>query len=273
MQHFLNKGLVDSITGNTLIDVVLSAVITGGAAVTLLSLLLDRLSKKREEYLELIKEKIKKFREKEAFIMLLASNYYRLNEVLGEHLLGESQQLNYRLCIFYICNIFNLIGKLSSGGGLVQLDNVWVENIISELIGIVHRTVQDNDLVYKLSLADIHRLRTLIDEKYDFNEFQLSIISNVENATAYVKTLQCIHELQEKKGLNELQQKSFWISWLIYIEVNLMYEIYYGKHQIRRYYEVFSPLPRELLVYLYNSHPDYYNRLYKHGVVQEDIPL
>lgn len=125
-------------------------------------------------------------------------------------------------------------------------------------------------------MSDIHRLRTLADESRDFNSFQSNIGKNSENIIAYVNILQCIIELQEEKEklLIDLEQKSYWISDLIYVEINMMYEIYYGQDQIRRYYDpVNYPLSSELLRHLYKYYPDYYERLRKRGVVKNDVPL
>jgi hypothetical protein len=263
--------MVEAITGNLLLDTIIFSILTGGGVISLLTLLSDRLTKRRTDYVNMSSERIKKFSNSQLIYIHLASYYAALSSQLKGRL-EKKGEIHYELCIFYMCNILYLLHKFTKQVGIVQLDNLYVEWTIWELMLTLYNKIQDPKLANKINYHDASRLRMLINDKTTYQSYYELIHGNEEEVYNIAK--KWLSGIEEKEDeLEDLEKKSRWYSKLINIEVMLMYEIYYGKNHIHKSFreEKHTYLDNDLLLYLENSHPGYYRRLVKLKIVENDL--
>ncbi|HET7642067.1 MAG TPA: hypothetical protein VFK40_01045, partial [Nitrososphaeraceae archaeon] len=70
--------------------------------------------------------------------------------------------------------------------------------------------------------------------------------------------------------MKDIQEKAKWYGNLIHVEMVIIYELYYGKRNIKKFYnqEDFQILDDHLLKYLQEKNNPYYKRLRKFKVIK-----
>jgi hypothetical protein len=249
------------ITGNSLLDAIILSILTGGGVISLLSLFLDRLSKKRADYISINNQKIERFSKAELYYVQLASYYSALSSLLRAAI-EKKENIDYDLCIWFICNILYLLHKFHKEIGIVQLNNAYVEQVIYELMVTIFGKLLDPKFDNKLKYPDLYRLRESIDENTTYDAFHAAM--EADKTGHYSKVDKWLKEVEEKADeLLDLERKSRWYSRLIYFEMTMMYEIYYGKHHIQQFFEHRRSIDKDLLDYLAKNNPYYRKRLSK----------
>jgi hypothetical protein len=152
--------------------------------------------------------------------------------------------------------------------GFIQLDNMYSEAVLSENF---HRL--GNELVNRPDgLEKIATMRDEFSKDISFASFVSQIPSSYPGYPDHPKTVvynnfkNWLTNLRSKPELNSSKQEIIdageRFHYLVKLELNLTYKLFYGDRHIKDYYRR-NCLPHELLKYLEEKHPEYYRRVEK----------
>jgi hypothetical protein len=259
-------------TGNLGIDISI-AIVTGGAVTTWLTLLFDRTSKRRQEYIEISKEKILRITRIETQAMQMSSYLHGISNILNAE--DKGKKFDHLYFMYLTGKYVHAWNEILNNTGYIQLDNIDSENVIQELAQHFYVKLQKSCLIGPKNLA---KLYTLINEYPRYNAFIEKILSYdsrfqysqyEELESKFKEYLVWIHNDQDdsKKEKKAILCRAEWFYRLFSIEVNLTYRIFYGEKDVTRHYQNKELLDREFLDYLAENHPVYFNRLRKMKII------
>jgi hypothetical protein len=251
-------------TGNIGIDISI-ALITGGAITTWLTLLFDRLSKKRQEYIDLSREKITKIQNADIVYMQVSSYSQEIADLLKNK--GSWVEKDYLKCIHNIGLYLYKWRRFFLDVGYMQLDDLDSENVIQSLgQNLLSLLVDDRSI----GIQKVVALRSMVSDDISINSFIEGIPFDQptdSRTVVYVAYKTWLNRMaSEPDKLKDIINKLEWYTPLISLELNLTYGIFYGQKHLKNFYRHHC-LPKELLKYLEDDHPDYYNRLDKLGLI------
>lgn len=217
-----------------------TAIISSGVLVALIESFRDWLFKRREEYVELTKQKIDIISKATAYYNQIAFNCVQFSRELGKGI----KERDVMLCMYHLCIILELKQKIRFLFGDIQLDNLEAEEIIDKFFGKIVYSVKNtfNSLEYS-------KFSYLTKDYIPYHLFYNNVQENEK--ALYGKFSEWI----SNKELTELTQYSQWYAELIMFELNHIYAVWYGDEP------KFSKLSPKLRQYLLTEHQDYHNRL------------
>jgi hypothetical protein len=220
--------------------------------------------------MDLNNKKIERFSSAQLYYVQLSSYYNSLSQQFDSYL-RDDNDISYSLCVFYISNVLNLIRKFHQNIGIIQFDNTYVEKVIFELMMVFMYELQEKSLQHRLSTTDVIRLLALSHENRTYESYY-ALINTTEREIFKVACLWII-EMKQEGRLRLLAQKARWFSTLVYLEMTLMYGIYYGRENLRKFYNEQSIMDLDMILFIHNRHYHYYNRLRKLKLIRDDFLL
>jgi hypothetical protein len=166
---------------------------------------------------------------------------------------------------FYICNILYLLEQHRKiTGGVLQFRNIQVEDTLLPLLTHIRAKLSDSTYTNKLDESSLLKLGGLINETTTYEAFE----SALEQSIIYGMTTSLLKEMEQKGHFKQISDHSRWCVVLMYLELNIMYESYYGKKDLRATYTQQHKLEEDLLLHLMANHPEYYKRLRRLKLVE-----
>jgi hypothetical protein len=195
--------------------------------------------RKREEALEIIKIISKSA----PLYNLLARNAW---SVSWELVNSKNKKADYKLLMYYICNVLNARDKISRTFGDMQFDNLRAERVINTIGGDIFSALRTvfGPVMYS-------RLTHLVEYDLPYHKFHEIISCDKELYEKFEKWLST--EISEEER-NTLERNCAWYAQLIMLELNHLYKIWYSEE---------PPLiaREDLRNYLSENENDYYNRI------------
>jgi hypothetical protein len=174
------------------------ALITGGAVTTWLTLFFDRRSKKRLEYVDLAKEKIKRISQSQVICANIGSYILGIGRLLVNA--SVTERLQEDMCIYYIAQYISTTNRLLKDFGFVQFDNLYTENVINRL-AMSYRM----ELYSEIGYDDCTALSVMITPKTYYNSFvaELHQAKNLETLNSFKNYLNLLK--LDKDRCNEIK--------------------------------------------------------------------
>jgi hypothetical protein len=214
-----------------------SAVISSGVFVVGIEMIHDYFSKKREKLFEIAKYRMETISRAAPYYSRLAVyNCWNISWMLEV----ANENCDYELVFYYLCNVLYLRNKIIQKFGELQLDNLEAEDIIGNL----GRTIV-NMINKDFGFIDASRMRCLVEDDLPYHKFHESI-SN-DNRDLYKKFRDWISNDGTK---NEVEKNCRWYADLIMLELNRIYEPWYGEPPN------LSRIHGDLRSYLSEKHPN-----------------
>lgn len=215
----------------------------GTVAATAITLFSNWLLKRREERLDISKQKMSEITKSMPNYTQMASYYKALAVQLSE------QKKDQTICLYYTCRALCLQRQLFIKVGAFQLDDLDAESILAKLSGELLTTLSK-----ELSITERLKLTDLISETSTFDDF-LNTISLPHNQALVQRFYSW---LNTSNSLQELSKNCTWFRDLLIFEINHVYELWYGTNP--EYYNK-DTLKPELFKYLEEKHPLFANRI------------
>lgn len=212
---------------------------TGGFLGSILTIVVNWALRKREEALEMIKIISKSA----PSYTLLARNAWSVSWQLIEM---KNKKPDYKLLMYYVCNVLNARDKISRTFGDMQFDNLRAERVINRIGEKIFSSMRTafGPLIYS-------KLTHLVDDDLPYHKFHEVISSDREIYETFEIWISTRISEEER---NKLEQNCAWYAQLIMLELNHLYKIWYSEE---------PPLivRDDLKNYLLENEHDYYNRI------------
>jgi hypothetical protein len=249
-------------TGNIGLDISI-AIVTGGVVTTWLTLLFDRLQRKRDEYLDISKMKMSKIALSETRSTRISSYLSAISNLLfikkKESVLKERDM---QRCVYYIAMYLYESRRMFLETASLQLDDFYSENLLTQLFDELFIRLVNDDVIGPVK---VYALIDIIDDKSSFNSFfseiDMSSPTPNERRKLYDKYVEWINKLGDK-DLGHLAEVSGWCQEVWLLELNLVYRLFYGDKHLKNYYQQNCISPK-LVEFLATKHTNYYQKLHK----------
>jgi hypothetical protein len=231
---------LDSIPSGSL-GLFLSIIISGGIVAGLFEFFRNWIIQRRQEHWDISKIKL-------GYIDKSLPYFGQMQlycQTLADYLKAEDHDRYNRIIMYYTCNILRLKDEHFRKFGAVQLDNVNAETVLESLLRDFEVV-----LIQRLGSRSHSMLLGLINATTLYHEFEDKLSKHDDLIQVFKSKVLC-HEISVK----ELEKKSRYYAELIYIEINHIYRVVYGKE-----YDVkLSTLSPDTLRYLKKHYNDYYS--------------
>jgi hypothetical protein len=153
---------------------------------------------------------------------------------------------DYKLLMYYICNLLRVRNQISLKLGDLQLDNLEAERIISKIGSDIYSVIKK-----EFTHVEFSELTHLSKDNKPYHEFH----QNISNDThLYDKFERWLKDKISKEDFEELEKKCAWYAQLIMLELNHIYRLWYSE-------EPPLILRDDLKKYLQKEEQKYYNRI------------
>lgn len=156
---------------------------------------------------------------------------------------------DYKMMMYYLCNILNLKQQINDSIGDLQLTDLESETIIGDLLRTIFQKVKDH-----FGHLDTSRMTYLTENGIPYHKFHPSVSDNGDNHSLYTKFKEWV---AQRDICEELSSNCRWFAELVMYELNHVYQIWYGEKP------QFDKLSVGLLNYLDEKHSEYFRRIIK----------
>ena len=247
---------------------ILSVIGVGGVTGALLTAFANYTIKEREYYIDVSKNKIAAISKLKHYVIQL-SRYYnllakllspRLTEIELQCCLIPRFELDYPICLYFVCKILTIENNILEKIGALQFDDLEAEEIMGEfkskVLGTVLRPFDD---------VETHKLTDILgtnDGSLPYPEFHEKYVQSDGNDHLYRKFESWFkNEEFEKDWLKELVRDSRARAQLLALELNQIYEMWYKSGPTLKNFKNFQNLSPEVGEYLKHCYPSYFCRI------------
>jgi hypothetical protein len=170
----------------------------------------------------------------------LAMNSWNFSWVLTQ------KERDYKLLMYYICNVLQIRNQIVQRFGDLQLDNLEAERIIGDIGRDIYSVIKQ-----KFNPVELSELSYLTKGNKPYHEIYQN---NSNDNHLYDKFEKWLKEEISREDHNELERKCAWYAQLIMLELNHIYRLWYREERP-------LILRSDLRTYLQNNEKKYYRRV------------